>query len=46
MAKSYYISEHTVFVDVLLLSFAVTVACFSHIFLFYHSNYNLLNYGA
>jgi len=42
MSKGYYISEFTVFVDALFLSFAVTVACFSHIFLFY----NMLNYGA
>jgi hypothetical protein len=26
-------------------SFAVTVAYFPHVFLFYQSNYNILNYG-
>lgn len=35
IVKGYYISEYTAFVDVLFLSFVVTVAYFSHTFLFY-----------
>jgi len=36
MVKGYYISEYTVFVDVLFLCFAVTVPCLSHIFFDVH----------